>query len=249
MPRTDGQVIPSSDTHTPKTKIQKQEAILQIHPPDKHWQAPDTSEPLGNLRRALFNLLCITSFGHAGLDPIWAAIRLEDAGDGSVWEDGIRQTCDRLNNMLLVAGLLLATAAVFLTTPPPRQDIVNYTLRGPYICMLGSFGLLIGGIIVGSVSLLVTSKARPYWSEQVLYANRFHVHCTLIMLSYPFFSIGTAALLLAFGLLSAAWSADDHGVQGASSLMLVLPISMSILFGVSCATAKAQSRLRKKMAP
>lgn len=97
----------------------------------------------------------------------------------------------------------------------------------------------------------------------MLYANRFHVHCTLIILSYPFFSIGTAALLLAFGLylilksvsmvltdfpglLSAVWTANDPGVQGASALMLILPISMSVLFGVSCATAKAQSRLRKE---
>ncbi|KAJ7484459.1 hypothetical protein FB451DRAFT_1028824 [Mycena latifolia] len=97
------------------------------------------------------------------------------------------------------ASLLLATSSIFITTVPPRPSMVNYTLRGPYICMLGSFGLLIGGIIVALVCLLVTSKARPYWSEQVLYANRFHVYCTLIMLSYPFFSIGAGATLLSFG--------------------------------------------------
>ncbi|KAJ7693077.1 hypothetical protein B0H17DRAFT_1060705 [Mycena rosella] len=145
-------------------------------------------------------MLCITSFGYAGLDPIWAAIRLEEEGDESIWSDGIDQTCDRLNNMLVVASLLLATSAAFLTTTPPITSMLNYTLRGPYMCMLGSFGLLIGGIIVASVCVLVSSKARPYWSEQVLYANRFHVYCTLIMLSYPFFSIGVAALLLAFGI-------------------------------------------------
>jgi hypothetical protein len=69
--------------------------------------------------------------------------------------------------MFFEASLLLATSSVFITTAPPRASMVNYTLRGPYICMLASFGLLIGGIIVASVCVLVSSKARPYWAEQV----------------------------------------------------------------------------------
>ncbi|KAJ7575237.1 hypothetical protein C8J56DRAFT_1007769 [Mycena floridula] len=169
---------PSRSDLKSRTKIQKQEEML----------------------RSVFNLLCITSFGHAGLDPIWVAIRLEDEGNESIWADGIRQTVERMNNMLFVVSLLLATSAVFITTVPPRASMVNYTLRGPYICMLGSFRLLLGGIIVALVCVLVTNKARPYWLEQVLYATRFHMYCTLIMVSYPFFSIGAAALLLAFGM-------------------------------------------------
>ncbi|KAJ7645851.1 hypothetical protein B0H17DRAFT_1163825 [Mycena rosella] len=185
--------------HKHRSKIQKQREILSRHPPPPHWRASPLSEPFGRLRRNLFNMLCITSFGHAGLDPIWAAIRLEEEGDESVWLDGIRQICDRLKNLVVVASLLLSTAAAFITISPPRAAIVNYTLRGPYICMLGSFGLLVGGIIVASFCFLISCKARPRWSEQILYADRFHVHCTLLVLSYPFFSIGLGTLLLAFG--------------------------------------------------
>ncbi|KAL1661657.1 hypothetical protein GGF50DRAFT_90502 [Schizophyllum commune] len=162
-----------------RTRVQQQADILDAFPPPDHWSA----------------------YGHAGLEPVWAAVRLEEeAGDGSFWEASIRQICDHLNNMLLVAGLLLASAATFLTTQPPRDEILNYTRRGPYICLVASFGLLIGGIIVGGACVLVTSKVQAYWSEKVLYADRFHVYCTLIMLSYPFFSIGIATLFLAFGL-------------------------------------------------
>ncbi|KAJ6548195.1 hypothetical protein DFH09DRAFT_1039670 [Mycena vulgaris] len=175
-----------------RTKIQREDEILGRCRPPHHWRAPNPSPPFGWLRRIVFDLLCIISFGHAGLEPIWAAIKLEEEGD-----EGIDQICDRLNNILLVGSLLLATSAAFITTTPPRESIVNYTLRGPYICMLGSFGLLIGGIIVASGCVLV---AKPYWSEQVLYADRFHVYCTLLTLSYPFVSIGGAALLLAFGM-------------------------------------------------
>ncbi|KAJ6577006.1 hypothetical protein DFH09DRAFT_1148965 [Mycena vulgaris] len=148
--------------------------------------------------------------------------------------------------MLVVASLLLATSAAFITTVPPRVSILNHTLRGPYICMLTAFGLLLGGIIVASVCVLVTAKSRPYWSEQVLYADRFHVYSTLIMLSYSFFSIGAAALSLAFGTLAAVWCAEDLRVQAAAPILVLLPLSMAVLFGVSCATAAAKTRLRKE---
>ncbi|KAF7325252.1 hypothetical protein MVEN_02640100 [Mycena venus] len=162
--------------------------------PTSHDAAPITG-PLGVLQRTIFNVLCIASYGHVGLDPVWASIRLEEEGDDSVWVEGTRQICDRLNNLLVVlmlvnpkGSLLLATSAAFITTVPPRPTTVDYTLRGPYICLLSAFGLLIGGIIVTAVSFLVLSKARPNWSERVLYSSRFHVYSTLIMLSYPIFS-------------------------------------------------------------
>ncbi|KAF9459173.1 hypothetical protein BDZ94DRAFT_1239442 [Collybia nuda] len=239
-------VVPKDlSSSKPLTSIAKQQQILEKLPPPGHWKAPHLSEPLGRVQQITFNLLCLTSFGHSSLDSVWAAICLEEDGDESLWVEGTRQLYERLNNMLIVAGLLLASSAVFVTTVPPRAAMVNYTLRGPYICILGSFALLIGGIIVGSASLLVIGKAQPYWSKEVLYANRFHVYCTLIMLSYPFFSTAMGTLLLAFGLLSAVWCAEDRAIQGACVIVLILPVSMGVLFGVSCATASAESRLRK----
>jgi hypothetical protein len=100
-------------------------------------------------------------------------------------------------------------------------------------------------------------------SLQVLFANRFNVYSTLIIFSYPFFSIGVATLVFAFGThaflsrrshldlitlvggLSTMWSSDDRGVQGCSVLVLLPPISMGILFVVSCVTAKHGTPLRK----
>ncbi|KAJ7148435.1 hypothetical protein C8R43DRAFT_888928, partial [Mycena crocata] len=162
-------------------KIQKEEALLGRFPPPAHWKAPQQS---GRLPQIVFNVLCMIS--RTAYGPLWA--------------EHIRQTCDRLNNMLVVASLLLATSAAFITTTPPKETMMSYTLRGPYMCLIGSFGLLLGGIVVASFCRLVAGKARPNWSEQVLYTNRFHVYSTIILLSYPFFSIGVASLLLAFGM-------------------------------------------------
>ncbi|KAJ7080678.1 hypothetical protein C8R44DRAFT_754234 [Mycena epipterygia] len=234
----------SRDDVKHKTLRDKEEEILARIPPAHHWRTPSRSGPLGRLRWAIFNILCIVSYGHPGLDSVWAAIRLEDEGDDSVWAVGIRQMCERMNNMLVVASLLLATSAAFITTTPPRQAIVDYTLRGPYIFLLCSFGLLIGGIIIAAVAFLVLTRARPDWSERVLYASRFHVYSTIFILSYPFFSIGLATLLLAFGILTAAWGAEDLGVQASSPLMLFLPILIIILYCVLCATANPESKAR-----
>ncbi|KAF8184334.1 hypothetical protein K438DRAFT_1504653, partial [Mycena galopus ATCC 62051] len=140
------------------------------------------------------------SYGHAGLEPVWASIKLNEAGDDSVWVEGTRQICKRLNNMLVVGSLLLATSAAFITTVPPNPTMVNYALNGSYRCMVAAFGLLIGGIIVTAVSFLVLSKARPNWAESVLYCDAFHLYSTLLILSYPVFSIGTGSVLVASGM-------------------------------------------------
>ncbi|KAF7373747.1 hypothetical protein MSAN_00586200 [Mycena sanguinolenta] len=231
--------VSARDLH-PKSKLQREDDVLTRYPMPRHWEDPELNRPFGRLNRIVFNLLCLTSIGHTGLKRVWGAIKLEQEGDDSVWSGGIERICDRLNNMLLVAGLLLTTSAAFITTTPPRASTVNYTLRGPYICILGSFGLLIGGIIVASVCVLVLGKIRPYWCETVLYGNRFNVYSTMILISYPLFAIGLAAVLLAFGALTAVWCAEDPGVQRAAVLLLCLPIAMAILFAIVCATHTVQ---------
>lgn len=64
------------------------------------------------------------------------------------------------------AGLVLAAMAAFLTTPPP-VDLINYNLRLPYILVFVSFGLSLGGLIVGSTHLYVLTKIERRWFKQV----------------------------------------------------------------------------------
>ena len=44
-----------------------------------------------------------------------------------------------------------------MTTTPPRVDIVNYNARGPYILILFSLAISLGGLIAGSMSVYVLS--------------------------------------------------------------------------------------------
>ncbi|KAK1230459.1 hypothetical protein PQX77_006454 [Marasmius sp. AFHP31] len=224
----------------PPNIYEREANIIRKYPVPDHWKAASENEHFGAIRRALFNTLCVIAFGHTGLERVWAHIKLEEEGQPDLRTECTQQLCDRFDNMIMVAGLLLATTAVFMTTPPPLEAFMDYNLRGPYACLSGSFGLLIGGIIVASVCNLVASKARPKWTRNVLFYSRFHIYCTLLLLSYPFVIIGTATMLLAFGVLTAIWSADDHEMKGATALLLILPVLMAFIFVVAVMTGKPE---------
>jgi hypothetical protein len=98
--------VPTSvDGMERKTLVQKEQDVLTRLPLPPHWRRPAVNGPLGALQRTIFNILSIASFGHVGLSPVWASIRLYHEGDDSVWVEGTRQLCDRLNNFLLVVGI------------------------------------------------------------------------------------------------------------------------------------------------
>ncbi|KIM47106.1 hypothetical protein M413DRAFT_422835 [Hebeloma cylindrosporum] len=212
----------------------KLSAADSIRPLPKHWELPN-----GPLQRAIFQVLCICACGHSNLNHFWAVARLEELGDESEWVDSQRQTSQQQNNVLIVASLLLATSATFMTTTPPRTSMMNYTVRGPYLCFMIAYGLLLGGIIVSLICILVIDKITAEHAEKVLYATRVRVYCTLTIISFPCLSIGIGTILLAIGSLTAVWCAQDHTAQIIGAFLLALPLSMVFLIGISNANIKA----------
>ncbi|KZW01166.1 hypothetical protein EXIGLDRAFT_760930 [Exidia glandulosa HHB12029] len=160
----------------------------------------------------LFATLCLIAVGYASLDRRWEFMtrgeRLDREHTGHI--------ATRLTTITVTAGLLLATTATLITTDAPRADILDYTITGPYICLWASFGLLIGGAIVGSADIFVMSTSTREWTLRILMATRARVFCVLILLAYPFISIGIATLVLAFGMVTcggldvAEWSREDR---------------------------------------
>jgi len=169
---------------TVKTKRQKRTEIVEQVPLPAHWQPISPSARFSRLRNTVFVTLCLTAFGDTSMDNVWAIIKLEGKGDDSGWDEGMREVVGRMEKVLVVvrlksdlknfiwltiveAALLLATSAALITTEAPRATIMNYTLRTPYICLLSSAGLLLGGISVAAGAVQVISKARPEWVERV----------------------------------------------------------------------------------
>lgn len=63
--------------------------------------------------------------------------------------------------------MLLSATAAFITTTPPLVDILNYNKRGTYLCLLISFALSLGTLIVGSAIMFVVSKCDRKWFLEV----------------------------------------------------------------------------------
>lgn len=63
--------------------------------------------------------------------------------------------------------MLLATLAAWLTTVPPTPTIYDYNALAPYICLLASFGMILGSVIVGSTVLYSTPMITGTWYHKV----------------------------------------------------------------------------------
>lgn len=165
---------------------QIKEKMVKTYPLPPHWQPPNPSRLLGILHYFLFTTLCLCAYGQLNLESLWATIKLDSReGNPKAWREGQHRMSNQLNNVLVVvwlhslivcsiirliflkAGLLLATSAVFITTEPPDTSKLDYTRRGPYLCIYIAFGLLIGAIIVTSVWILVTEKITSSRTEDV----------------------------------------------------------------------------------
>ncbi|TFY56368.1 hypothetical protein EVG20_g8952 [Dentipellis fragilis] len=164
-----------------------------------------------------FRILCLVSLGHARLGDVWDICN----SDEDTWLRAKDRLWNRVNSITIVAGLLLGSTAAFATTTPPRPELVDYAALGSYRCIMASFGITLGGLVVGSAMLFVMSKCRAKWSCDTLMGSRSRVYCTLFIIAYPFIAVGVSTAVLAFGIIAAAWRSQDHVIRVGSSVLLV----------------------------
>ncbi|KAI0804635.1 hypothetical protein BC629DRAFT_1195906 [Irpex lacteus] len=205
----------------------------QIRPPLP--QAWDFTKPIPYIPRRLqplvkptINILVMISHGHSSLEEKW---KLADTPEKFVQEK--KKVSDRLAVITLVASLLMTCLMAFITTVPPAVTILDYTMRGPYICLWAAFGVVLGGVIVGFTDIFVMTTCGWEWTLNKLMATRWRVLFVLIALAYPFFSIGIATIVCALGILSAAWLSEDHLVRIGCVFLLLVPASLIIPFAIT----------------
>ena len=61
-----------------------------------HWEIPQGEGLFVRLLGVIFFALSVTSFGHPSLQPVWAAIKLDEDDQPNVWDTGSQKVCDRL---------------------------------------------------------------------------------------------------------------------------------------------------------
>ena len=183
----DHSTLPGGGGRTSRTSSLRPPHKNNIPELPPHWRdefsAPGWLQPV---LKKTFSMLCMIAVGHRTLWNKWKALWSEEEvfmknkemisnriamtsvvvrrADASALELHRRR---RALTHLTQASLLLASNAALVTTEPPEAGILNYTIRGPYLCLWTSFGILLGGTIVAAANVYVLATCYPEWVVQV----------------------------------------------------------------------------------
>ncbi|KAG2034657.1 hypothetical protein BDR03DRAFT_984223 [Suillus americanus] len=112
------------------------EGFFKKFPPQ--WNVPESFIP-----RHIFKMCCLIFTWRSDLKWLHGLLK-----EGNNWEELHRQYLSQLNQVSTVQGLVLTTAAVFISSNPPLVRDVDYTSNASYACLAESlvfslFGLLL----------------------------------------------------------------------------------------------------------
>ncbi|KAJ3537690.1 hypothetical protein NM688_g6642 [Phlebia brevispora] len=184
------------------------------------WRTPEKP-----LQKMIHFVLCVGALGQYSMALLWEA-----CGDDELFRQRKERMMDRLSNISVVAGLLLAALAAFLSTTPPLPNILNYNLRVTYLFMCHAFAATIAVTIVSSAILYALTEARRDWFVDSLGKSRAKVHWFLVLVGFPFWQIAFAMGSTVLGLLIAAWTSHDRFMQIGAIVDLVVPLSLGPLY-------------------
>ncbi|KAI6162877.1 hypothetical protein EDD17DRAFT_1573215 [Pisolithus thermaeus] len=141
----------------------------------------------------------------------------KDEEDHPKWPELRKDLTDRTNNVNVVAALVVASAAVFLSAPFPTP-ISRWDPVFPYFCMLLGFGAAMLAIVSGFVQVVLLSAIGP---EDIRLAKNAR------LIRWPLFFL----LGLPLSLLLLASSSVGAGFMGAIWLGDVLWIKLLLSVG------------------
>ncbi|KAH7909730.1 hypothetical protein BJ138DRAFT_971468, partial [Hygrophoropsis aurantiaca] len=156
----------------------------------------NTSWVYYNIQKFLFEALCIVSVARPSLEHHW-----ESKQDDILWKEHRDRIVMAINNGNVTAGLALTTSAVFLTTAPPLNSMVDYITQASYILLLGAFAHSLGSLLMGIAVVTIYNSCDRKWSRDVLMSNRFRVCSILLLIAFPTLSLGFSLLCLMSGRL------------------------------------------------
>ncbi|KAI6097820.1 hypothetical protein EDD16DRAFT_1598188 [Pisolithus croceorrhizus] len=147
--------------------------------------------------------LCLVFLGAPSLE------KLQDMAekDKAVWAEIKQVLTDRTNNINVVAALVVASSASYVTTTASTPHISQWNPEFPYFCVLGGFGCAMLAIVSGFAQVIFLSMMGPRDIEMAQ-KSRLKRIClfTLLILPLAFLLVAASSLGLAF--TAALWLGD-----------------------------------------
>lgn len=178
----------------------------------------------------LHHLFCVIGLGHASLNAVWERC-YEDCPD-EVWEHFRDELRERMEHINVVAGLLISAMAAFCTTDPPADArLLPYTNTASYCAIFLSVNLALGGLVVGSTTAFVIHKASAKWFHEAMMGSQPRICATMVLLSYPFLSVGASTCVAATGLLIATSRSGVTWINIYGYIFAFPPVLCGLVFG------------------
>ncbi|KAI6162903.1 hypothetical protein EDD17DRAFT_531866 [Pisolithus thermaeus] len=86
---------------------------------------------------------------------------IAEKADKKEWNELKKDLTDRTNNINVVAALVVASSAEFLTTPAPTERLYWYNIKFPYFCMQLGFGCAVLAVVSGLSKVVFLSMMGP----------------------------------------------------------------------------------------
>jgi hypothetical protein len=133
--------------------------------------------------------------------------------EGNTWEELHRQYLAQLNQVSTVQGLVLATAAVFISSNPPLANKVNYISSASYACLAESlvfslFGLLFQLKVSASGFLFQKRSA-----AEIIIERRWRIFWHLLSLAVPIILFSISVILLLIAIVLTGFASHSEAVK------------------------------------
>ncbi|KAG2133606.1 uncharacterized protein EDB93DRAFT_879886 [Suillus bovinus] len=156
----------------------------------RNWEVPTSP----SISKYIFKICCFI-FTWRG-DLKWLHDLLKD---GNNWEELHQQYLAQLNQVSTVQGLVLATAAVFISSNPPLARDVNYTSDASYACLAESLVFSLFGLLfclkVSASGMLFQKRS----AAEIIIQRRWRIFWHLLSLAVPIIIFVISVILLLIG--------------------------------------------------
>ncbi|KAI6133961.1 hypothetical protein EV401DRAFT_1910781 [Pisolithus croceorrhizus] len=132
--------------------------------------------------------------------------------DKTEWNELKKVLTDRTNNINVVAALVVASSAVFLSTPAPTGRLSWWNVKFPYFCMQLGFGCAMLAVVSGYSEVVFLSMMGPTDIQRA--RDRLLTRIFLLMLMIlPLAFLIVAALAVGVGFVGAIWAGQELWIK------------------------------------
>ncbi|KAI6128630.1 hypothetical protein EDD16DRAFT_72797 [Pisolithus croceorrhizus] len=137
---------------------------------------------------------------------------IAEKADKKEWNELKKDLTDRTNNINVVAALVVASSAEFLTTPAPTERLYWYNIKFPYFCMQLGFGCAVLAVVSGLSKVVFLSMMGPTDIQRA--RDRLLTRMFLLMsMIFPLAFLIVATLSVGLGFIGAIWVGQELWIK------------------------------------